>query len=101
MMVSMVLALHHVDVFNVDGAAVAEETNKNGETDRRLSGGNRQHEQGKHLPDQIAQEAGEGDEIDVHRQQHQFDAHQQDDDVLTVQEKPEDADDKQGAATVR
>ena len=89
MMVSMSLALHHVDVFNGDGAAVAEETDQNGQTNRRLGSGNGQHEQGKHLPDQIAQEAGEGDQVDVHRQQHQFDAHQQDDHVLAVQEKPE------------
>ena len=54
MMVSMVLALHHVDVFNVDGSAVAEETNKNGQTDRGLSSGNRQHEECEDLTNQIA-----------------------------------------------
>ena len=58
----MILTLHHVDIFNVDRAAVAEEDTQDGQTNRRLCGGNRQDEQRKDLPDQIAQKAGEGDE---------------------------------------
>ena len=38
-------ALHHVDVFDRDRAAVAEEGDEDGEADRRLGGGDRQHDQ--------------------------------------------------------
>ncbi|KAG0755912.1 hypothetical protein G6F22_020460 [Rhizopus arrhizus] len=40
----------------------------------------------------------EADEIDVHRQQHQFDRHQQDDDVLPVEEDTGQADGEQHRA---
>src|SRR3546814_20397167 len=33
---------------------------------------------------------GEGDQVDVHREQHELDGHQDDDDVLAVQEDAED-----------
>src|SRR3546814_18396203 len=33
---------------------------------------------------------GEGDQVDVHRKQHELDGHQDDDDVLAVQEDAED-----------
>ena len=40
----MLLALHHVDVFNVDRAAVAEETHKDRKANRGLSSGHGQDE---------------------------------------------------------
>src|SRR5690349_18447923 len=40
----------------------------------------------------------EGDEVQVHCQQHQFDGHQQDDDVLTVQENTDHRDREQDRA---
>jgi hypothetical protein len=43
-------------------------------------------------PGHVAQVVGEGDEVHVHRQQHQLDGHQQHDQVLAVQE---DADHRQ------
>ena len=89
------LALHHVDVFNGNGAAVTEEANQDRKTDGGLSSGHCQNKQSEDLPDQIAKERREGHEVDVHREEHQFDAHQQDDDVLAVQKEPEDADDEQ------
>ena len=46
-------ALHHVDVFDVDGAPVAEEADEDGQPDRRLGRGDRQDEQREHLSDQI------------------------------------------------
>ena len=46
-------------------------------------------------PDQIVQKGGEGDEIDVHRQQDQLDRHQDDDDVLAVEEDAEHAEREQ------
>ena len=41
------------------------------------------------LAHQVLQVGREGDEVDVHRQQHQLDRHQDDDDILTVQEDAE------------
>ena len=89
-------ALHHVDVFHLDGAAVAEEDDKDGKADGSLSRRHGQDEHGEDLPHQIARERGEGDKIDVDRQKHQFDRHQDDDHVLAVQEDPENPDDEEG-----
>src|SRR5687768_12062753 len=58
-------ALHHVDVLNRDGAAVAVVDDKDGKADRRFRGGDRQHQQCKNLPRQVAEESGEGDEVQV------------------------------------
>src|SRR6056297_2766569 len=88
-------AFHHVDVFHGDGAAVAEEADKNGQPDRRLGRSDRQDEQGKDLSNQIAQKGRKRDKVDVDREQHQFNRHQQDDDVLPVQEEAENPDDEQ------
>ena len=52
----------------------------------------RKNEQREDLPRQITKERGEGDEVDVDGQKDQFDRHQKDDDVLAVQEQPEDPD---------
>src|SRR5258707_7484820 len=79
------LASHHVDVGNLDRPAVAEIDDKDGETDRRLGGGNGQYEHREDLADQIVQDHREGDEVDVDREQHQFDRHHDDDDVLAGQ----------------
>src|ERR1700730_15909890 len=88
-------AFHRVDVFDGDGAAVAEIDDEDGEADRRLRRGHGQHEHGEDLPDEIVQEIGEGDEVDVDGEQHQLDRHQNDDDVLAVQEDAEDAEREQ------
>ena len=57
--------------------------------------GQPQDEQGKHLPDQITKERRKRDQINIHRQQHQFDAHQHDDDIFTIKKQAKDANDKQ------
>src|SRR6056297_3626135 len=95
MIVSIASALHHVDVFDVDGAPVAEEADEDGEPDCRLRRRDRENEKREDLPDQIAQIGRERHEIDVDGKQHQFDRHQDDDDVLPVQEEAEDAYDEQ------
>ena len=89
------LTLHHVDVFNRDGATVAEEADEDRKANGGLGGGDGQHEQRKHLPHEVVEERGERHKVDVHREQHQFDAHQQDDHILAVQKQPEDTDDEQ------
>jgi hypothetical protein len=46
-------ALHQIDVFNRDRAAVAEIDDQDGQPDRRLGRGDGQHEQREHLADEI------------------------------------------------
>src|ERR1700720_3252951 len=83
-------ALHQMDVFDRNGAAVAEIDDEDGEADRRLGRGHGQHEHGEDLDDQIAEKGREGDEIDVDGEQHQLDRHQDDDDILAIEEDAED-----------
>src|ERR1043166_5973299 len=82
-------ALHHVDVFDGDGAAIAEIDDEDGKADGGFRRRHGQHEQRENLAHQLVQLGREGDEVDVHRQQHQLDRHQDDDDVLAVQEDAE------------
>src|SRR5260370_15585683 len=82
-------ALHEVDVLDRDRAAIAVVDHQNGEPDRRFGGRDRQHQQREHLADQIAEEGREGHEIDVDGEQDQLDRHQDDDDVLAVDEDAE------------
>src|SRR3954470_7484654 len=88
-------AVHHVDVFDRDRAAVAEIDHQDRKTDRGFRGRHGQHEHGEDLPHHVAEEMREGDQVDVDREQHQLDRHQDDDDVLAVQEDAEDPDGEQ------
>src|SRR5579885_968852 len=88
-------ALEEIDLRHVDGAAVAEIDDDDGEPDRRLRRRDGQDDQREDLTDEIGVEGGEGDEIEVHREQHQLDAHQNDDDVLAIEEDAEDAEREQ------
>src|SRR5579872_6101230 len=88
-------AFHHVDVLDRDRAAIAVEGNHDGEPDRRLGGGNGEHDQRIDLPDEIAEERGEGDEVEIDGEQDQLDRHQDDDDVLAVDEDAENAEREQ------
>ena len=47
-------ALHHIDIFNRDGAAVAEIGHQNGEANGGFTRRNCQHQECKDLADQIA-----------------------------------------------
>src|SRR5216684_1881284 len=82
-------ALHQIDVLNRDRAAVAEVDHQDRQADRSFRGGDRQHQQRKHLADDVAQEGRERHQVGVDREQDQLDRHQDDDDVLAVQENPE------------
>src|SRR5215469_6398586 len=86
-------ALHHVDVFDGDGAAIAEIDHQDPKPDGGLRRSHGQHEHGEDLAYEIAQAGREGHQIDVGGEQHELDGHQDDDDVLAVEE---DAEDPQG-----
>src|SRR5579862_7287105 len=91
----MPLALHQIDVFDRNRAAVAEISDENGETDSGLRRRNSEDDQGVDLAHDVAAEARECDQVDVDREQDQFDRHQNDDDVLAVEKDAENAKRKQ------
>src|SRR5438270_7777025 len=83
-------APHHPDVLDLDRAAIAEIDDQDGEADRRLGRRHGQDEHREDLADQVVEHDREGDEVDVDREQHQFDRHHDDDDVLAVEKDAED-----------
>src|SRR3954463_5425795 len=88
-------ALHQIDVLNRDRATVAEIDHQDGETDRSFSGGDSEHQKREDLADDVAEKGRERNEVDVDGEQDQLDRHQDDDDVLAVQEDAENAEREQ------
>ncbi len=89
------LSFQCIQGLDIDGAAVAEEHHQERQTNGRLRRGHREYEEHEDLPRDISQEVGEGDEVHIHCQQHELDAHEQDDDVLPVEEDPGNTDGEQ------
>src|SRR5687767_1419468 len=90
--------LETVEIFHVDGVQVPEQHHQDGKTDRRLGRSHSQDEEDENLTGGIAQVMGERDEIHIHRQQHQLDCHQQNNNVLAVQEDADDGNSEQDCA---
>src|SRR6266704_1250431 len=88
-------ALHQVDVLDRDRAAIAVISDQNGEPDGRFRRRHGEHQQRVDLADQIAEKGREGDEVDVDREQDQLDRHQDDDDVLPIEEDAKNAEREQ------
>src|SRR5450756_281790 len=82
-------ALHQIDVFDRDRAAVAVVDHEDGKPNRRFRGRDGEHQKRKDLADDVAEMGGEGDQVDVDREQDQLDRHQDDDHVLAVEEDAE------------
>ena len=74
---------------------VAEQHDQDREADRRLGRRDGQDEEHEHLPGEVAEEVRERDEVEVDREQHQLDRHQQHDHVLAVEEDADHADREQ------
>src|SRR5262245_45667193 len=79
-------ALQRVQVVDVDAAPFAEQHDQDGEADGGLRGGHGEHEEHEDLSADVSQVARERDEVEVRREQQQLHAHQQQDDVLAVEE---------------
>ena len=79
-------------VVNRDGAAIAEIDDEDGKPDRGFRCRDRQNEKRKNLPCEISEIDRKRHKIDVHREQDQLDGHQDDDDILAVDENAEHAD---------
>src|SRR5256885_14420669 len=88
-------ALHQVDVFDRDRAAVAVIDHQDREPDRGFGGRNGQHQKREHLADKVSKEGRERHQVDVHGEQNQLNRHQDDDDVLAVDEDAEDPEGEQ------
>src|SRR6185312_5049853 len=91
-------ALHQIDVFDRDRALAAVEDHQNREPDGGFRRRHREHQQRVDLTDDVAEMSGEGDQVDIDREQDQFDRHQDDDDVLAVEEDAEDPEREQDGA---
>src|SRR5689334_1148478 len=91
-------AFHQVDVFDRDRAAVTEVDDQDGEADGGFGRRDGEHEQREDLPDQVAEMGRERHQIDVDGEQDQLDRHQDDDDVLAVDEDAEDPEREQDGA---
>src|SRR5580700_11087884 len=84
------LAFHQIDVFNRDRTAVAEIGDEDGEPDRGFRRRERENDQRIDLADDVAEESRERHQIDVDGEQNELDRHQDDDDVLAVEEDAQD-----------
>src|SRR6056297_905095 len=85
---SMVIALtfHRIQIGHIDGLAIAEQHHQDRQADGRLGGCHRENEEHEYLARVVTEIMGKGDEVHVHRQQHELDGHEQDDHILAVEE---------------
>ena len=89
------LPLHHIHIFHINRATIAEETDQNGKPDSSLRGCHRQHQKSEDLTDEVTEESGKSYQVDVHGEQEELDRHQDNDDVFPVQKDPEHSDREQ------
>src|SRR3990167_9540968 len=89
--VGTVLALETAQIFDVDGLAVTEHHHQDGEADGRLGRGHREDEEHEYRRGNGAEVMRKCDEVEIDRQQHELDRHQQDDEVLAVEKNADDA----------
>src|ERR1700722_12248341 len=87
--IMLALALHQIDVFDLDRAAAAIVHHQYRQADRRFRRGHREHHQRVELADYVSEDSRERHQVDVGREQAQFDRHQDDDDVLAVEKDTE------------
>src|ERR1700744_3239450 len=90
--------LHAVDFGDIDRAAIAEQQDQDRQADSGFRRGHGKDEEHEDLAADIAEEAREGHEVGVHRQEHQLDRHQQHDHVLAVDEESGDRDTEEDRA---
>src|SRR5436309_8096168 len=79
-------ALERVELVDGDRRARSEQHDQDRQADRRFGGGDGEDEEHEDLAGHVAEVVREGDEVQVDGEQHQLDRHQQDDQVLAVEE---------------
>src|SRR5690606_28690793 len=75
-----------IEFFDADRRLVAEQQHEDGEADGCFGGRHGEDEEHEDLAVQIAQVVREGHEVQVDRQQHELDGHEQHDQVAAVEE---------------
>src|SRR4029078_3762871 len=88
-------AFEKIDFGDVDGAAIAEVDDDDGKPDCGLRRRHSEHDHGEDLPDQVAVKGGKGHEVEIHREQHQLDRHEDDDHVLAIEKDAENTEREQ------
>jgi len=86
-----IVSQHRIQFLHIDRTSVAEQYDEYRKTDRRLSGSNGENKENEHLPGVITQMAGKSDEVEVHSEQHQFNAHEQQYQVASINDDPRNA----------
>src|SRR3954468_7215358 len=89
--------LEGAQVFDIDAASLAEQHDEDGEADGGLRRGHGQHEEHEYLPVDVAEVTRERHEVEIHGEQQQLDAHQQENEVLPIDEHAGDRDREQHA----
>jgi len=77
-------SLQGIQLLHRDRSLVAEQHNEDREADCRFCCRNRQYEENENLAGLVAQVARERYEVKVHGQQHEFDAHQEKNQVAAI-----------------
>src|ERR1700729_3668209 len=94
-------ALERIQVVGHRGLAAAEVRHHDPQAHHDLGCGHHEHEEHDRLPADVVEHAGEGDEGEVGRVEHQLNAHQHDQDVAPHQEADgTDGEDDGGQAEV-
>jgi hypothetical protein len=75
-----------VQLLHIDGATITEKYNQDCQADCRFGRGNRQYEENEYLTGLITQVSRKRNEVKVDREQHQFNAHQQYDEIASINE---------------
>src|SRR6478672_1023860 len=88
-------AFQEVDLGDIDGAAIAEVDDDDGEADGGFGRGDSKHDQREDLADEVVVKRRKGDKIEIHREQDQLHAHQNNDHVLAIEEDAENAESEQ------
>ena len=79
------LAFQLVEFIDLDRSPIAEQHDQDRQADGRLGRRHGEDEEDEDLAGHVAQVVREGDEVQVHGEQHQLDRHQQHDQVAPVQ----------------
>ena len=82
----------------MDALEVTEQHHEDGEADGRFGSRDDEYEKHEQLPRQIGKEVRKRNEVHIDRQQHQFEGHQQNNQVLAIEEYSDDADREQDRA---
>jgi hypothetical protein len=92
------VAFELIEILDIDRVEAAEQGHKNSQTNCCFRCRNCKHEEHENLSVNVTEIMRERDKIRVHRQQHQLNRHQDDDDVAPIEKNANDRDRKEDRA---